>query len=58
MSTIEEYAAARNMRDQLANELADLNAAGIIPPTSRVDLYREYKTTEARLREELRGWAA
>lgn len=58
MSTIEEYAAARNMRDQLANELADLNAAGITPPTSRVDLYREYKTTEARLREELRGWAA
>jgi hypothetical protein len=58
MTTIEEYAAARNMRDQLANELADLNAAGITPPMSRVDLYREYKTTEARLREELRGWAA
>lgn len=58
MTTIQEYAAARNMRDQLANELADLNAAGITPPTSRVDLYREYKTTEARLREELRGWAA
>lgn len=58
MTTIQEYAAARNMRDQLASELADLNAAGITPPTSRVDLYREYKTTVARLSDELRGWAA
>lgn len=58
MATISEYAAARNMRDQLASEIADLNAAGITPPTTRLDLYREYKTTVARLQEELRGWAA
>jgi hypothetical protein len=58
MTTIQEYAAARRMLNQLASELADLNAAGITPPTSRVDLYREYKTTVARLHEELRGWAA
>jgi hypothetical protein len=58
MTTIQEYAAARNMRDQLAIEIANLNAAGITPSSTHLDLYREYKTTVARLREELRGWAA
>lgn len=57
MTTISEYAAARNMRDQLASEIADLTTAGITPPTTRIDLYREYKTTVARISDELRGWA-
>jgi len=58
MSTIQEYAAARRLCNTLATEIADLNAAGITPTTVRIDLYREYKATVARLRDELRGWAA
>ena len=58
MSTIQEYAAARRLCNTLATEIADLSLAGIAPSPIRIDLYREYKTTVARLKDELRGWAA
>ena len=58
MTTIQEYAAARRLCNTLATEIADLSLAGITPSPIRIDLYREYKATVARLKDELRGWAA
>jgi hypothetical protein len=58
VTTIEDYAAARNLRDELARRIAHLVTKGITPSTIHTDLYTEYEASVEKLRSELRGWAA
>ncbi len=58
VTTIQDYAAARRLRDALALDIADLLAGGLTPSTQRIDLYTEYRQNVEALSTELRGWTA